>query len=337
MHALKENDRDWSIELVSSLRSYDGKGCEDTQQALITNARNEANQLIEKGRREGWKIWFTYHNYYKAPDLIGPTVSKALGIPYILLEATRAKKRLTGPWAKFAQLAENACDHADIIFYFTQQDLEALEKYKTGTQNIIHLRPFLRQAELTTGNRSQPKSNTLLSVGMLRAGAKYKSYEIIAQTLPLISSSDWHLNIAGDGPAKYDIEVLFKGMLDHVTFLGQLSKAKLVQHYIKSSLFFWPGVDEAFGMAYLEAQAAGLPVVAQDFPGVTDVIAPSAKLSPIGNTKHIAKRIDRLLQDETHWDNCHHDSAHYVKENHLLDAATNRLVTTLSPLIGSPK
>jgi hypothetical protein len=37
--------------------------------------------------------------YYKAPDWLGPRIAKALGIPYVLAEATHAPKRAGGPWA----------------------------------------------------------------------------------------------------------------------------------------------------------------------------------------------------------------------------------------------
>src|SRR5258708_24281091 len=45
------------------------------------------------------ELWFTYHLYYKAPDWLGPAVSEALGIPYVIAEASYAPKRAHGPWA----------------------------------------------------------------------------------------------------------------------------------------------------------------------------------------------------------------------------------------------
>jgi len=39
------------------------------------------------------RLWFTYHHYYKRPDWLGPRVSAALGIPYIVAEASHAAKR----------------------------------------------------------------------------------------------------------------------------------------------------------------------------------------------------------------------------------------------------
>ena len=40
----------------------------------------------------------------------------------------------------------------------------------------------------------------------------------------------------------------------------------------EGALYAWPGFGEAYGLAYLEAQAAGLPVVAQDIDGVPGVV-----------------------------------------------------------------
>lgn len=320
--------------LVSCLRTYDGKADLDVQTDLIRQAKIEAEKLIEKGRSEDWQLWFTYHNYYKAPDLIGPIVSSALGIPYVLLEATRAKKRLDGPWAKFASLAESACDQADVIFYFTQQDRQALEAYRAQGQKIIHLPPFLAGTE-TAQPREKPRNNTILSVGMMRTGAKAKSYALTAQALRALKTTDWCLNVIGDGPARTEIEALFAPFDKRVTFLGQLDKSAIVEHYANAAVLLWPGVDEAFGMTYLEAQAAGLPIVAQDRPGLCDVIAPMVNLSAVGQVADMAHDVDQLLNDAEYWQIRSRAGLEYVRQNHLLGAAQKNLMTILNPLIGS--
>ena len=321
-------------EPVSELRVYDGKGNASTQETLIAVAKIEAQNLVEQGRKHGWHAWFTYHNYYKSPDLIGPIVSKALGIPYILLEATRAKKRLDGPWAKFAEFAEAACDHADAILYFTQHDRQALEAYRHNDQQIVYIPPFLAETE-TVSSRDKPKSNTILSVGMMRAGAKSQSYTLIAQTLHVLRTPDWQLNIVGDGPARAGIQMLFAPFGKHVTFLDQLDKPAIAALYRNASVFLWPGVDEAFGMVYLEAQAAGLPVIAQDRPGLRDVIAPATRLSAVDKITDMAQDVDQLLNDTAYWQNRSQAGIEHIRQNHLLGAAQKNLMAILAPLIGS--
>ena len=39
-------------------------------------------------------LWLTYHSYYKAPDLLGPTLSRQWGIPYV---ADRGNPRVKAP------------------------------------------------------------------------------------------------------------------------------------------------------------------------------------------------------------------------------------------------
>lgn len=61
---------------------------------------------------------------------------------------------------------------------------------------------------------------------------------------------------------------------DRVRFLSALDPDALAAAYTRATALIWPGVDEAFGMTYLEAQAHGLPVIAQDRAGVRDVLYP---------------------------------------------------------------
>lgn len=321
-------------ELVSELRIYDGKGNEQAQANLIQQAAEEAEKLIVQGRTKGWKLWFTYHNYYKAPDLIGPKVSKALGIPYVLLEATRAKKRLDGPWATFAHLAEKASDAAEVIFYFTKHDQQALEACRAPHQQVIHLPPFLTTNQ-TNPPRPKPQDNRILSVGMMREGAKSASYALISEALKSIKTPDWKLALVGDGPARADIEALFQPFGNRVSFLGQQDKATLETIYNTASVFLWPGVDEAFGMVYLEAQAAGLPIVAQDRAGLRDVIAPTTKLSSIDQVSDMAHQIDLLFESTELWQNRSQTGMEYIRQNHLLATARKKIMAALSPLLGS--
>ena len=61
----------------------------------------------------------------------------------------------------------------------------------------------------------------------------------------------------------------------------------------------WPAVGEAYGMAFLEAQAAGLPVIAGRHRGVPDVVkdGETAWLTDPDDIGQMANRIDQLLTD----------------------------------------
>ena len=185
-------------------------------------------------------------------------------------KAPRATSRLNGPWAGFAKAAHDACDAAQLIFYHTANDLITLERERFADQTLVELPPFLPISDLPPASSC---TGPMLSVGMMRYGDKLASYEILAQALSCLTG-DWALHIVGDGPARPEVETLMAPFGSKVRFLDQLERDALQTAYGEASLVVWPGVNEAYGMIYLEAQANGVPVVAQDRPGVRDVLTP---------------------------------------------------------------
>src|SRR5947199_1483675 len=82
--------------VASRLRSYDGHGDAARQRRLATIGGYVAERLLRcwhASPDETPDLWFTYHLYYKAPDWLGPAVSSALGIPYVVADASSAPKR----------------------------------------------------------------------------------------------------------------------------------------------------------------------------------------------------------------------------------------------------
>lgn len=319
------------VDLVSELRTYDGKGDAALQSSLQNHAEAEAKRLIAQA--PNWAAWITYHNYYKAPDILGPLVSRALNIPYIQIESTRSRKRLNGAWAKFSQLSEAAADQADLIFYFTDRDFEALDQLKPPHQTITKLHPFLPIKTLPDAAPLDGK--TILTVAMLRAGDKQASYEIIANVLPRLTTSDWRLDIAGDGPAGDEIKARFAPFMHRVNFLGQLDQSSLTHAYHNAAALLWPGVNEAFGMVYLEAQAAGVPVVAQDRMGVRDVVQPDGLVPIEQGAAGLAKALDDVLSSQTRAQIRAATARAFISQNHLLGSASQTLLNGIeSCLLG---
>ena len=310
--------------VASDLRLFDKTGAD--QEELCAAAEAALPDVIAQGRATGWRLWVTYHNYYKAPDLLGPPVCAALGIPYVQIESTRAKKRLTGPWAGFAAAAEAAADAADVIFYFTQRDSEALRAYAPSGQQIVHLSPFLPRADLPPVSS---RNGSMLAVAMMRPGDKLASYSLLAEALAHVRG-DWRLDIAGDGTARAEVEALMRPFGTRVRFLGQLSSAELENVYAQASVLVWPGVNEAIGLTYLEAQAAGIPVLAQDRPGLRDVIAPELPRPSVEDgAPGYAAALEQVLLDPPTPEVLR---AH-VSQRHLLSSAAETLRVTLSPIV----
>ncbi|WP_406647787.1 glycosyltransferase family 4 protein [Aliisedimentitalea scapharcae] len=321
---------DATVNLVSELRLHEKAGDPLAQIEIRKQAAAEAHRLIRDLPETD--LWVSYHNYYKAPDLIGPAVCAARQIPYVQIESTRAKKRLTGPWAGFAQAAHDACDAAQLVFHLTGQDHFALNRDKPATQLLAPLPPFLPTDTLPPAS---DLDGPILSVGMMREGDKLASYKIIAETLGQ-TPGDWRLEIAGDGPAEPQVRALMAPYGHRVTYLGRLDQDTLSHAYRRAGLFLWPGVNEAFGMVYLEAQAHGLPVVAQNRPGVRDVLAPGSYPALKQGESALAGEISRLLADPKLRQYRGRTARDYIKANHLIGSASLRFWSAVTPLLEAP-
>jgi len=317
----------YTPEIASDLRSRDGKGDAAVQADLIDRAAREVDRLSASWQGDPPALWFTYHCYYKAPDLIGPALADRFGIPYVIAEASRARKRLAGPWAAFARRAEAAIDRADLLLAMTAQDRTALDRDAKDGQRIVDFPPFL-----DPGPDPAPKPDSatlrLLTVAMMRGPDKFASYGALAEAMTGFDHPDWHLTIIGDGEYRAEVAALFASCGERMTILSGILDPALLRHrYERADAFVWPGVNEAYGMVYLEAQAAGTPVVAQDWPGPRAVIGPASAIVPRNDMAGFRGSILRVANAQAGA-----ESRRYVLGTHGIDAAAERLRELLGGL-----
>jgi glycosyltransferase involved in cell wall biosynthesis len=331
-------------ELASRISSYDGAGDAQRQVALREAAEAEADRLVA-----GWRLapaqarprlWFTYHVYYKAPDWVGPRVSSALGIPYVVAEGTRAPKRAGGPWALGHRGCEAALDAAHIIYIMNAVDRPALDAGRPSGQQLIDLPPFIETGEHVDhdGDRGLSDVPHLLTVAMMRPGDKLASYRLLAAALEQIVPLPWRLTLVGDGAARAEIEALFAPFGDRIAMKGAINDAAaLAALYAQADLFVWPAVNEAYGMVFLEAQAAGCPVVAGAFGGVPGVVkdGETGVLTTPGDIDVFASAIATLLAAPERRRSMGCAAREFLVRERSLDRAAAILRNSLSPLMGT--
>jgi glycosyltransferase involved in cell wall biosynthesis len=106
----------------------------------------------------------------------------------------------------------------------------------------------------------------VLYVGRL---AREKKLDRLAAALRRLDGV--HLTLIGDGPDRERLQNVFAGL--PVTFAGVLRDRDLAAAYAAGDVFAFPSDTETFGNAVLEAMASGLPVVAPNVGGHTDLIS----------------------------------------------------------------
>jgi glycosyltransferase involved in cell wall biosynthesis len=343
----------YTVELVSEFRSFERDGDPQRQQELAAQGGAIARELAAQWQigpsAQRPELWFTYHLYYKAPDWIGPAVCVALGIAYVVAEASHAAKRAAGPWATGHAAVEQALRSADLLLCPTAFDVAGLQQVVTDTKRIRLLPPFLDPAPYRRAARKKalwrarlclcarpmlaPEQPWLVVSAMMRLGDKLASYRVLADTLRLLPDLRWQLLVAGDGEARDEVErLLSQAAPGRVHFLGACDARTMAAVYAASDI--WPAVNEAYGMAMLEAQAAGLPVVSCATRGVPDVVqhARTGLLARQIDAPSLAACLRALLSDPTRRQAMGAAAARFVAQSRSLEQAALTLALALEPL-----
>ncbi|HEV2552050.1 MAG TPA: glycosyltransferase family 4 protein [Stellaceae bacterium] len=300
------------VVLASQFRSWDS---DDERRrvrlaALGGRLARRALRQIQRHPERRPSLWFTYHLYHKAPDYLGPRVAAALGIPYVVTEASYAAKHGdTG--ANAAVAAALAC--ADAVVGLNRADRAGVLPLLADPARWIDLPPFIDTAPWRAARRERGSARRLLAerhdlnaeapwliaVAMMRRGDKLRSYTTLAAGLARLLPRRWRLLVAGAGPAQAEVRALFAPFAGRIAWLGELTPPALAAALAASDIFVWPAVNEAYGLALLEAQAAGLAAVVGAAGGIPDIVADgvTGRLVPPGDADTIAAALASLLDD----------------------------------------
>ncbi len=82
--------------------------------------------------------------------------------------------------------------------------------------------------------------------------------------------------ILGDGPEQknYSLLVTRYSLQDRVVFFGQIEQSKMAELFGRADIFIRPSLSEGLGNSFLEAMAAGIPVIGTRVGGIPDFLIP---------------------------------------------------------------
>ena len=106
------------------------------------------------------------------------------------------------------------------------------------------------------------------------------------------------LLLVGEGPDRLRVQQLVKelNLSDHVLFLGEQDDIEELMSCAK--LFILPSKQESFGLAALEAQSFGVPVIGTNMGGLPEVVGhgETGFLLPVGDVEGMAAKALELLE-----------------------------------------
>ncbi len=154
----------------------------------------------------------------------------------------------------------------------------------------------------------EPKSDKIPSdlVNILYVG---RLHEIKGLTYLIDAFLDLHkkhhdtrLTIVGKGDLKDELieRVKTAGFSDDVKFVGEIDHRKLPTYYGKADIFVLPSLSEGLSNVVMEAMASGLPVIATDVGGNSELIKDGSGGSVVEprDTKELCSAMERLCSDE---------------------------------------
>lgn len=175
----------------------------------------------------------------------------------------------------------------------------------------------------------------LLSVGRLEP-VKGLSFGLAAVARLVAEGLDVRYTIVGTGRLSAELrqEAARLGIDDRVRFTGPLPYDAVVAEYGRHHLFLMPGIvtedgqQEAQGRVLVEAQAAGLPVVASRVGGIPETLAEGAgRLVPPEDPEALAGAVRELAADPGSWPAMGEQGRRRVETqfdaNRLLDGLVN--------------
>lgn len=219
---------------------------------------------------------------------------------------------------RYARWIHNRVDLNVCPSEFTRRQLidhnfERIEIWRGGV-DIELFSPNKRREEMRNRlSAGEPDRPLLLYVGRVSPEKQ------IDRLLPILKAfPQARLAVVGDGPSKADLEKKFSGT--DTVFTGYLKGEDLAAAYASGDIFAFTGDKETFGNVVVEAMASGLPVIAPNSGGVTDLVQegyngrfydPTRKDSIVEAARELVENPDlvqeygqhgRMLAEQRTWD-----------------------------------
>src|SRR4051794_26131495 len=230
------------------------------------------------------------HAHYAAPA--GDAVRRARpGVPVVVSvhggDVLSVVQRAGGRAA-----VGRALEHARLVVANSAGTARRARALGARETRVVHL-----GTDVPPAPSRAPATPTIATVGHLVARKRHAD---VLRALTRLDGVLWI--VAGDGPERPALERLADalGVRERVEFRGQLPPAEALAVARAATVFAMPSVDEAFGVAYVEAMAAGVPAVGcRGEAGPEEIAAsgPGIRLVAPGEPDALAKELRALLED----------------------------------------
>ena len=259
--------RSWSVKRKFGLFQYESDNVHVFELSLPINRYRKTIPILQRLLLVPFRAMLksfgkpdVIHAHFYKIGAIAAILKKKYGIPFVITEHCSEFNKPADQinyWDKrSANKAYPFCDLLISVSEALQNNiLKNFEHDSIVIPNIVD--------SLSFNFNGQPKSTlpfVFVSVGNL---IPRKGFDKLIDAFAQVKD-DAILYIIGEGPERKNLEAQIQqlGLLQQVKLLGRLERTEINKVFQKSNVFVLPSQLETFGVCYIEAMYAGLPVIA---------------------------------------------------------------------------
>lgn len=249
-------------------------------------------QGLIAARRKGIPVVVTYHTHF--PDYM----------PHLM------NGRLPGALTKISEftvkkLIRHSFARADVVTAPTNELVEELRSY--GLRNVVHIPNGVDLSKLKADGRKiaafrrrhglGPGKKVVLYLGRV---SFEKRLDVLLKAFRMMGLRNRVLVIAGSGPYMKEFRQLAADLrLRNVVFTGFLDQEDVAAAYRSADIFASASDTETFGLTFVEAMHAGIPVIGVNRLGAKEVVkdGKNGLLVEPGDSGKLARAMERLLRN----------------------------------------
>lgn len=262
--------------------------------SLAAALKSQSSQLIHA------------HGFWYAPADIAARVARQRGLPFVVNPFFAPRTKFL--WRAYRAVRGNfTLQSADAVVVISPQEEAELRAAGFSPKRTALIPPGIDPADYIPSRenpflaRGLGNKRILFFAGRI---TRAKGIDLLLQAFSMVlrENREVHLAIAGEDfgdRAAFAERARALGVSTQVSWLGKLPRAQLLAAYQHADLFVFPSRYEAFGIAALEAQAAGCPVVATNVSALPFVVqhAVTGLLFRPEDPDDLARQILALLND----------------------------------------
>jgi len=223
----------------------------------------------------------------------------------------------------------------------------------SSAKGVIALSKYLGELALKYGARKMVVVSQGVDIGLFKPMRTKKVYDLIfigriskEKNLPMLFKAFRELKkeipsiklcVVGDGPEKECLEREYGG--EGIHFSGYVEHSELPEYYNKSKIFILTSVSEGLPTVIMEAMACGVPVIATDVGGVTELVKDGVTGFVVKPNDYIGlkEKIKYLLENEDMRVRMGNKAVQFIRREHSIEAIAGKYKRFLGGLQDEPE